>query len=209
MTDTGAMETADETAEGLTGSESGAGVETGPGDSVEAVRAASQDVIDEASPEAIRVALQFGALFRRMLSFGAASTALLEADAHGLSFLEFKVLMGLGVFESGDNFCLADISGSTGASMPAVSRAVDSLVRKDLVSRVEDPEDRRRRLIALTDKGHDVTNAALMGRAVGAVKLASSFTEEELQELDSLLSRLIEREDLASIHQQLEGAVHQ
>ncbi len=187
-----------------TGTEGGEGTTC---DRVEAVRAASQEVLDEASPEAIRVALQFGTLFRRMLSFGAAPTALLEADAHGLSFLEFKALMGLGVFESRDNFCLADIAESTGASMPAVSRAIDGLVRKGLVSREEDPEDRRRRLVSLTDEGHNVTNAALMGRAVGAVKLASSFSGEELQELDNLLSRLIEREDLAAIHQQLEGAV--
>ena len=178
-------------------------------DSVEAARAASQDVIDEASPEAVRVALQFGTLFRRMLSYGAAPTALLEADAHGLSFLEFKALMSLGVFESRDNFCLADISQSPGASMPAMRRAIDGLVRKGLVSRVEGPEDRRRRLGSLTEEGHHVTNAALMGRAVGAVKLASSFSAEELQQLDSLFSRLIEREDLASIHQQLEGAVPQ
>ncbi|MBN8867732.1 MAG: MarR family transcriptional regulator [Solirubrobacterales bacterium] len=168
-----------------------------------------QEVIDAASPEAIRVALQFGTLFRRMLSYGAASTSLLDAGAQGLSFLEFKAIMELGVFESRERFCLADISESTGASMPAVSRAVDSLVRKGLVSRVEDPEDRRRRVIALTDEGHQVTNAALMGRAVGAVKLADSFTEEELKELDSLLSRLIERDDLAAIHEQLEGAVKQ
>lgn len=167
-----------------------------------------QELIDNASPEELRVALQLGTLFRRMLSFGAASTSLLDSGAHNLSFLEFKAMMNLGVFEERDSFCVADISDSTGASMPAVSRAIDSLVRKGLVSRVEDPDDRRRRLIALTDEGHKVTNAALMGRAVGAVKLAKSFDEEEINELDSLLSRLIEREDLASIHQQLEGAVH-
>jgi DNA-binding MarR family transcriptional regulator len=172
-----------------------------------APEAAGQEVFSEASPEAIRVALQLGTLFRRMLSYGSASTSLVDAGAQ-LSFLEFKAMMELGVFESRDSFCLADISDSTGASMPAVSRAIDSLVRKGLVSRVEDPEDRRRRLIALTDEGHQVTNAALMGRAVGAVKLADSFGEEDLKELDSLLSRLIEREDLASIHEQLEGAVH-
>jgi hypothetical protein len=44
---------------------------------------------------------------------------------------------------------------------------------------------------------------------VGAVKLATSFEEDELHELDSLLSRLIEREDLSRIYQQLEGAVKQ
>lgn len=191
MTDSGSLESEDE-----------AGVEIRAG-----ADEAAALVFGEATPEALRVALQLGTLFRRMLSYGAATTSLVEAGAQGLSFLEFKAIMELGVFESRDSFCLADISESTGASMPAVSRAVDSLVRKGLVSRVEDPDDRRRRLISLTDQGHQVTNAALMGRAVGAVKLATSFDEEELQELDSLLSRLIEREDLAAIHQQLEGAV--
>lgn len=169
--------------------------------------ATGQDVIGAASPEAIQVALQLGTLFRRMLSFGAASTSLLEAGAQGLSFLEFKAMMELGVFETRASFCLADISESTGASMPAVSRAIDSLVRKGLVSREEDPEDRRRRVITLTDEGHRVTNAALMGRAIGAVKLAESFSPNELRELDSVLSGLVEREDLASIYEQLEGAV--
>lgn len=170
---------------------------------------AGQEVIDSASPEAKRVALQLGTLFRRMLSYGAATSSLLDAGALGLSFLEFKAIMNLGVFEDRDSFCVADISESTGASMPAASRAIDSLVRKGLVSRVEDPDDRRRRLIALTEEGHRVTNAALIGRAVGAVKLADSFSEKDLKDLDSLLSRLIEREDLASIHQQLEGALEQ
>ncbi len=170
--------------------------------------AASQELIDSASPEAVRVAIQIGTLFRRMLSYGAATSSLLDSGAANLSFLEFKAMMNLGVFDSRDSFCLADISESTGASMPAVSRAIDSLVRKGLVSRVEDPEDRRRRLISLTEEGHKLTNAALMGRAVGAVKLANSFEPDELAELDSLLSRLTEREDLAAIREQLEGAVH-
>lgn len=183
----------------------------GPGQAavVDPAEVAGQEVIDAASPEAKRVALQLGTLFRRMLSYGAATSALLDAAALGLSFLEFKAIMSLGVFEPADSFCLADIGESTGASMPAVSRAIDSLVRKGLVSRVEDPHDRRRRLIALTDEGHRVTNAALMGRAVGVVRLADSFSEDELKALDSLLSKLIEREDLASIHRQLEGAVQQ
>jgi len=169
--------------------------------------AAGQEVIDRASPEAIRVALQLGTLFRRMLSYGAAATSLLDSGAYNLSFLEFKAVMNLGVYEERGYCCVADIAESTGASMPAVSRAIDSLVRKELVTRTEDPEDRRRRLISLTDDGHNLTNAALMGRAVGAVKLADSFTADELGELDSLLSRLIEREDLAAIRDQLESAV--
>lgn len=167
----------------------------------------AQSVIDEASPEVRRVALQLGTLFRRMLSYGTAATSLFDAEAHGLSFLEFKAMMNLGVYGDGESYCLADISEATGASMPAVSRAVDSLVRKDLVSRDEDPDDRRRRLITLTDEGHRLTNAALLGRAVGAVKLASSFSQQELEELDRLLSRLVERDDLDAILQQLEGVV--
>ena len=217
MTDAEAMETQVETdpegaeASGLKAAEAvvpeGSEALAGGGAVDAGAAAAGQEVIENASPEAIQVALQLGTLFRRMLAYGAAATSLLDSGAYNLSFLEFKTMMNLGVFEQKDNFCVADISESTGASMPAVSRAIDGLVRKGLVDRIEDPDDRRRRLISLTDDGHQVTNAALMGRAVGAVELAASFSEKELEELDSLLSRLIEREDLAAIYQQLEGAV--
>ncbi len=164
---------------------------------------------DQASlPEdVVETALLIGTLFRRMLSYGDGGSALRETDSHNLSFLEFKTMIELGAAEHQTMPCIQDIATATGASMPSVSRAIDNLVRKDLVSRIEDPEDRRRRMLTLTEEGTEIVNRVLLGRAAGALRLAASFEPDERAELNSLLGRLAQREDFARIYTQLEGAV--
>src|SRR5690348_6745637 len=49
---------------------------------------------------------------------------------------------------------VGDVASELECSQPAASRMVDDLVRRELVSRTEDPEDRRVRIIALTAAGH-------------------------------------------------------
>lgn len=166
---------------------------------------------DQASlpDDVVETALLIGTLFRRMLSYGDGGSALRETDSHNLSFLEFKTMIELGASERQVMPCLQDIATAVGASMPSVSRAVDNLVRKELLSRIEDPEDRRRRMLTLTDEGTEVVNRVLLGRASGALRLAASFEPDERAELNSLLGRLAEREDFARIYTQLEGAVKQ
>lgn len=157
--------------------------------------------------DVVETALLIGTLFRRMFSYGDGGSALRLMDEHGLSFLEFKAMLELGASDRPTDPCLQDIATATGASMASVSRAVDSLVRKDLVLRVEDPEDRRRRILALTVEGREIFHRILMGRAAGAIRLAADFTPGERAELNELLGRLVKREDLARIYSRLDEAV--
>ena len=111
-------------------------------------RSCRAEVIDAASPEAAGRP-QLGTLFRRMLSYGAATSALLDAAALDTHF-SVQAIASLGVFEPADSFCLADIGESTGASMPAVSRTIDTLVRKasfpgSRIPRPAPPADRAHR----------------------------------------------------------------
>jgi DNA-binding MarR family transcriptional regulator len=48
---------------------------------------------------------------------------------------------------------LKPVAELLGRPLPAVSRAVDALVRAGLVSRIEAPDDRRRLALSLTDAG--------------------------------------------------------
>jgi len=184
-------------------------VETGSGDL--ALPHPPPGGTDQASlpDDVVEAALLIGTLFRRMLSYGDGGSALREVDSHSLSFLEFKTMIELGAAEHPTEPCLQDIAEATGASMPSVSRAVDNLVRGGLVSRIEDPEDRRRRMLPLTPEGTEMVNRVLLGRASGALRLAASFDPEERAELNAVLGRMAQREDLAQIYTQLEGAVKQ
>lgn len=157
--------------------------------------------------DVVETSLLIGTLFRRMFSYGDGGSALRLMDQHGLSFLEFKAMLELGAADRPTEPCLQDIADATGASMPSVSRAVDSLVKKALAVRIEDPEDRRRRILGLTAEGREIVHQILLGRAAGVMKLAADFTPEERADLNEVLGRLVRRDDLARIYSQLEEAM--
>ena len=50
---------------------------------------------------------------------------------------------------------LNEVAKSIGRGAPAVSRSVDALVRAGLVERTQDPNNRRRLALRLTQAGHD------------------------------------------------------
>jgi DNA-binding MarR family transcriptional regulator len=65
---------------------------------------------------------------------------------------------------------LGQVAKKVGRGAPAVSRSVDSLVRAGLVERTQDPSNRRRLALRLTEKGrgalegHSSTASALLAR---------------------------------------------
>jgi DNA-binding MarR family transcriptional regulator len=50
---------------------------------------------------------------------------------------------------------LNQVAAAVGRGAPAVSRAVDALVRTGMVERTQDPDNRRRLALRLTDKGRE------------------------------------------------------
>jgi DNA-binding MarR family transcriptional regulator len=51
---------------------------------------------------------------------------------------------------------VSELASAGHISLPAISRMVDVLANKGLVSRAQDPQDRRRVRLALTDKGENL-----------------------------------------------------
>src|SRR5919112_6280671 len=60
---------------------------------------------------------------------------------------------------------LNDVAKSIGRGAPAVSRSVDALVRSGLVERTQDPNNRRRLALRLTQAGRDRLAARVAGSA--------------------------------------------
>lgn len=71
--------------------------------------------------------------------------------------------------------------------LPAVSKAVESLVRRGLVARSSDPLDRRKVPLALTDEGQHVLQVIF---SEAEAWLAQRFEKLDAQELDSILKGL-------------------
>ena len=77
---------------------------------------------------------------------------------------------------------LNDVARSIGRGAPAVSRSVDALVRADLVERTQDPGNRRRLALRLTQKGRD----QLERRVAGGASLKSKLERLAHSELRAL-----------------------
>jgi MarR family transcriptional regulator, 2-MHQ and catechol-resistance regulon repressor len=72
----------------------------------------------------------------------------------------------------------------------SISVAVDRLVAKGLVSRVECSEDRRIRIVALTPRGKSVIAPIFRAHAATMEKVFAGLSADELQQLEAQLKRI-------------------
>src|ERR1700689_4810209 len=75
----------------------------------------------------------------------------------------------------------------------SISVAVDRLVAKGLVSRVESAEDRRVRIVALTPRGKDLIVPAFRKHAGQMKRVLSELSPEELRGLEAALKKIGKR----------------
>jgi DNA-binding MarR family transcriptional regulator len=98
---------------------------------------------------------------------------------------------------------VTEIGDHLGVTSAAASQMLDRLVGQGLVSRSEDPEDRRVKRIVLTDKGRRILEESLRARQSWLEDLAHILSESEKAEATAALSLLI-----AKLDQLAQPAVH-
>ncbi len=79
--------------------------------------------------------------------------------------LGFTQLAALYVLAEGPATTIGDLAEALGRSPSATSRLVDGLVRRRLAERQAEPEDRRQRLLVLTQRGHALLRVVDRARA--------------------------------------------
>ena len=79
--------------------------------------------------------------------------------------LGFTQLAALYVLADGSTTTVGELADALGRSPSATSRLVDGLARRRLVERREEPEDRRQRSVALTQRGQALLRAVDRARA--------------------------------------------
>lgn len=159
------------------------------------------------SPEIRETAVLVGTLFRHLTTYSDGGDSLRMIDELGLSFVQFKAMIELSVYRPGSAPYLQELAEGLGASMPSLSRAVDGLVRQGLASRSEDPEDRRRRRIELTEEGRDVINSFFSRRMAGAVKFSAGLDDEQRRALDQAIGLLLDRDEIRPVFEQIDEAL--
>lgn len=106
------------------------------------------------------------------------------AKATGLSMPQFGILMQL---HYRHNCGVSDLSERFDITNAAASQLVDKLVQSGLIQRAEDPNDRRAKLLNLTDKGRDLIQQGLEGRYRWVDQVAGKLTAEDREKVREAL----------------------
>lgn len=85
------------------------------------------------------------------------------------------------------------IGPMVGLTPGSISIAVDRLVEKGLVNRVESAEDRRVRIVALTPRGKELIVPAFRKHSGQMRKVFSELSPEELRSLETALKKIGKR----------------
>lgn len=112
------------------------------------------------------------------------------ADRYKISLNEFRLLMvigGMGVTAS------HEVAELTGVNVMSVSRAVSALERHGRISVTTDPSNRRRKQLTLTEEGQRLYEIMRPQSAKVADYMFSGLNTDEVNMLDSILDKLIDR----------------
>jgi len=90
-----------------------------------------------------------------------------------------------------------ELSERIGFSLPAASRTADALLRRDLLTREEDADDRRMKRLALTSEGQQTVTRLATARLAGLEDFAATLSPTQRERLFAAL-REIDEEDPAS-----------
>jgi DNA-binding MarR family transcriptional regulator len=159
--------------------------------------------IPEVSPEAEETAARISALLRHLFLYDRGNL-LRVIEESGLSMTQCKALLELGGLGSEVKpRQVGDLAETFGVSVPSMSRAVDALVKDGLATRVEDPDDRRARRIAITAKGKQLVETLVVVRQAGIEAFAATLSAAQRRKLDAAVDSLMDRDDIAEAYEHL------
>jgi DNA-binding MarR family transcriptional regulator len=168
---------------------------------IERAKAAGASV--EIDAESRDTAARICALMRHVFLYDRGNQ-LRVVEETGLTTTQCKALLELGgLGNCPSTWQVSDLAEVFGSSLPAMSRAVDGLVKKELATRVEDPTDRRVRLVRITPAGNELVDKLTTVKRNGLEAFAATLTATQRRKLDAAVEALMDREDIAKTYEHL------
>jgi DNA-binding MarR family transcriptional regulator len=104
-----------------------------------------------------------------------------------LTMQQFKTLLLLGTMGSAT---AGQLARGLGVSLSTMTGIVDRLCERDMVTRGEDPDDRRATRVSLTASGHDLVERLNSVRREWMSRLLSRLSDEQLEHAAEAISAL-------------------
>ena len=98
-----------------------------------------------------------------------------------------------------DEASLKTLADAIGLSLPAVSRSIDALVQRGLVTRTENTDDRRQKTVRATAEARALVDRLLEQRLAGISDLVLTLTTQERRRLANALAPIVARADIAAL----------
>jgi MarR family transcriptional regulator for hemolysin len=104
-----------------------------------------------------------------------------EMEKSGVSLTQAKTLMLL--TDADESKSVKAIADALGLSIPGVSRAIEAMVQRGEVTRVEDPRDRRCKMVTVTPRGRRLYERLMAIRLAGVRRFVDQLDEDEQEAL--------------------------
>lgn len=117
---------------------------------------------------------------------------------HGIKYASFDVLATL--LRSGPPHALSpnQLLATMMVTSGTMTNRIDQLVKEGLVSRVQNPEDKRSVLIQLTPKGRTLIDAAVTDHVATQARIVAVLSAGERDDLDAMLATYLEKIEAAT-----------
>jgi len=117
------------------------------------------------------------------------------ARDQGLSMTQMIAMRQMHHHGGEEGCSISTISEKLGVTHAAVSQSLEKLVQMGLVSRTENPQDRRSKKLRLTPRGEEILAESAHSRQAWMDELAASFSPDEAARVAAALKLLIEKSD--------------
>lgn len=88
---------------------------------------------------------------------------------------------------------IKDLANHLGISNPAVSQLIEKLVRSELVTRIDNPSDRRGKLLELTEEGKTIVSEAKHAHHQWIKDLAETIQSDEVPLINQSIQIILEK----------------
>ena len=131
---------------------------------------------------------QMPGYYIRRLHQIAVAIFLQETEAHGLTPVQYAAMSKVGITPSVDQRTLAR---SIGLDTSTIAGVIDRLESRGLMQRKASPEDRRVRLLSLTDEGQDLLQAVEPDMLKAQMRILQPLPAAERDEFMRMLRSLV------------------
>jgi DNA-binding MarR family transcriptional regulator len=114
-----------------------------------------------------------------------------ELANHELTIADFDVLASLRRAGPPHRLNPTHFAKALMLTSGTITNRLDRLAARGLIERLDDPDDRRGTLVALTAKGKALVDAAVGDHVANETRLLAALTKTERGELDRLLRKLL------------------